>query len=151
MHLPTPPMSMITPGALGTIPRRRLAGSSLSHAKPSATSVRDNHQVTVEFVELLNNERERKIKANAKTTFPYSTILNKRRESAQQSIFLLTESFNISTTQQWYAHHSVSNLLSLLSKMECSIEQSKKRMRHGSQSITAKVAIAYQGITTLVR
>jgi len=62
--------------------------------------------------------------------------------------------FNISTIQQWFAHHPVSNLLSLLSKTEGSarrsegesqhlIEQSNySKTRHGSHSPTAKVAIA---------
>ena len=56
----------------------------------------------------------------------------------------IVQYFNISTTQQWFAHHSVSNLLSLLSKTEGSarrsegesqrlVEQSNySKARHGS-------------------
>ena len=87
MHLPTPPMSMTTPRVWATIPRLRSAGSSLFLATPSATSVRDNHQVTVEFVELLNKERERKIEANL---LNYFTILNNSQQK-KRSLLLSWE------------------------------------------------------------
>ncbi|MCF0220487.1 MAG: hypothetical protein HUK14_11965 [Muribaculaceae bacterium] len=71
-----------------------------------ATSVHDNRDSIVDFVELLKNKREKKIRLTPERFHVFNNSHQKKKECST-NLFLFTERFNISTIQHGLAHHSI--------------------------------------------